>query len=155
MKAIKLTLLSVLLTLSTLAFADQAAEREAEKLLDSMGLEQILQQSMQQMLAIQIQNNPSIAPYKEVMTKFFNKHMSYESLKPDLIKIYANAFSASELKEINEFYSTPVGKKTLQKMPALMQQGGQLGAARVQQNMGELQAMIQEENKRIQAEKNN
>ena len=35
-------------------------------------------------------------------------------------------------------------------MPALMAQQAQMGAARVQENIGDLQAMIQAEAKRIQ-----
>ena len=35
-------------------------------------------------------------------------------------------------------------------MPSLMAQGGQIGAARVQANIGELQAMIKAESERLQ-----
>ena len=42
------------------------------------------------------------------------------------------------------FYKTPVGKKTLNELPALMQQGAEIGMARVQAHMPELQAMLQE-----------
>ena len=70
--------------------------------------------------------------------------MSWASLKPEFLKIYSEAFSAKELREINEFYSTDTGK-TIQSMPSLMAQGGQIGAARVQANIGELQEMIKAE----------
>ena len=75
--------------------------------------------------------------------------MSYESIKPELIKMYSEAFTASELKEIIAFYSTDVGQKSIQKMPALTAQGAQLGATRVQQNIGDLQAMIEAEAERL------
>ena len=54
-----------------------------------------------------------------------------------------------ELKELTAFYETPTGKKTIEKMPQLMAQGAQIGAARVQENMAELQAMIKEESERL------
>ena len=76
--------------------------------------------------------------------------MSYESLKPEMLKIYSEAFTADELKEINKFYATGAGKKTIEKMPTLMAQGGQIGAARVQENIGELQAMMKAEAERIE-----
>jgi hypothetical protein len=133
-----------------MSLADVASEKEAEKLLDMVGTQAVMEQSMSQMLDIQLQQNPALAPYKGVMMEFLNKNMSYESLKPDLVKMYSEEFTSSELREINAFYSTNVGKKSIEKMPKLMMQGGQLGATRVQENIGDLQAMIQAESERIQ-----
>ena len=44
-------------------------------------MEQALEQSISQMLQIQLQQNPALAPYKNIMLQFFKKHMSYENLK--------------------------------------------------------------------------
>ena len=129
--------------------ADEASEKEAEKLLDMMGMQEMMDQSVSQMLDIQLQQQPDLAPFKGVMIEFFNNNMSYESIKPELIKMYSEAFTASELKEIIAFYSTDVGQKSIQKMPALTAQGAQLGATRVQQNIGDLQAMIEAEAERL------
>lgn len=138
------------LSMSSMSLADAASEKEAEKLLDMVGTQAVMEQSMSQMLDIQLQQNPALAPYKGVMMEFLNKNMSYESLKPDLVKMYSEEFTSSELREINAFYSTDVGKKSIEKMPKLMMQGGQLGATRVQENINDLQAMIQSESERIQ-----
>jgi hypothetical protein len=138
------------LGVSSMSLADAASEKEAEKLLDMVGTQAVMEQSMSQMLDIQLQQNPALAPYKGVMMEFLNKNMSYESLKPDLVKMYSEEFTSSELREINAFYSTNVGKKSIEKMPKLMMQGGQLGATRVQENINDLQAMIQAESERIQ-----
>jgi len=124
-------------------------------MLNVMGMEGALEQSIEQTLNIQLQQNPTLAPFKGVMMKFFRKHMSYETLKPDMVKIYADAFTATELRELITFYSTPTGKKTLEKMPVLMAQGGQIGAKRVQDNIQELQQMIKDESERIQKMQNN
>ena len=138
------------LSFCLVAFADSAVEKEAEKLLNIMGMDEAFKQSMSQMLDLQLQQSPALVPYKGVMMEFFNKYMSYESLKPDILKIYAEAFTASELKEISTFYSTEAGKKTIEKMPMLMAQGGKIGATRVEENIDELQAMIKAESERIQ-----
>ena len=137
------------LIFSPLALSDEAAKKEAEKLLNTMGMESALQESISQMLDLQLQQNPALSPYKMVMMQFFKKHMSYESMKPEVIAIYVEAFNASELKAINDFYSTDVGRKTLEKMPMLMAKGGQLGMQRVQENAEELQTMIQQEAERL------
>lgn len=150
MKFTVIFLMVAALYMPALSLAESAAEKEAERLLNTMGMEEALVQSMSQMLDIQLQQNPALTPYKDVMMKFFSKYMSYESLKPDMVKMYSEVFTAKELREINVFYATDAGKKTIEKMPILIAQGGQIGATRVQENIGELQSMIEAESQRIQ-----
>ena len=138
------TLLFSALTSVQVAFAaDQAQKDAAAELLDMMELDTIMNQTIEQMLNIQVQQNPSLGgQFKDVMMKFFNKHMSYKSLKPDLVEIYAEAFSTEELRDLIAFYGTPTGAKALRVMPQLMAQSSQLGLQKVQQNAAELQRMI-------------
>ncbi len=150
MKISNLLLLLTFLYVSTPSSANTDSEKEAAKLLSLIGMEQVVEQSISQMLDIQLQQNPTLNPYKGVILEFLSKHMSYENLKPDLLKIYSDEFTASELREINRFYATDVGKKTIEKIPALMAQGSQIGAARIQENIGEFEAMIKAESERIQ-----
>lgn len=149
MKIIKITLLAVLLSFSIASFANSEAEVEAAKLMKVMDMDKVMNDSMSNMVDIQIQQQPTLAPFKSVMMKFFKKHMSWESLEFEFIYIYSQAFTAQELRELTAFYETPTGKKTIEKMPQLMAQGAQIGAARVQENMPELQAMIKEEAERL------
>ena len=116
--------------------------KAAEQMLTLMDMPNMLQQSTDQMLKLQIQQNPTIAPYESVMKAFLAKYMSWESLKPDMIKLYMDEFTEAELNEMNKFYQTPTGKKMVGKMPALMSRGAQLGTQRVQAHMSELQAAI-------------
>lgn len=145
---LKPILLIFLLLAGTQAYA--SAKSEAEKLVVALELDQSMDRGMENMLAIQMRQNPNLAPFKDVMLKFLRKHMSYKSLKPDLIRIYSEAFTEPELKEINAFYRTDVGKKAIRLMPELVNKGGQLGAQRVRENLPELQQMIQAEAARIQ-----
>jgi len=59
-----------------------------------------------------------------------------------MAKIYMAEFSESELNELTKFYQTPLGKKTIQKMPALMAKGAEIGQKRVQKHLPELQAAL-------------
>lgn len=148
MKQFKSALLLITLLFSISLFA--APVKEAEELLTLMKLEKTLTQSMDQMLQIQLQQNPALLPYKATMMKFLNKYMSYDRLKPELVKIYAESYTKKELNDLIAFYKTDTGKKSIDLMPALTAQGAQLGATLVQQNLPELQQMIQEEATRIQ-----
>ncbi len=138
------------LFLSTAAYADEGSQKEAEALLKTLHMDTLLGQSMDQMLALQIQQNPAMAPYRTIMDQFLKKYMSYESLKPDMIKLYAQTFSTQELKDLNAFYQTPTGQKAIQTMPQLMAQGAQIGNAKVQEHLPELQQQIQAEAARLQ-----
>ncbi|MFK7975328.1 MAG: DUF2059 domain-containing protein [Halioglobus sp.] len=152
MKQFRTIVLLGLFSFSSLAIADAASEKQAEILLSKLKMKNAMEQSMTNLIDLQVQQQPALGPFRGVMQDFFSKYMSYESLKPDMVKIYAEAFTANELKEINAFYETDTGKKTLEVMPTLMGQGGQLGAQRVQSNMGELREMIEAEAQRLQAE---
>ena len=94
------------------------------------------------MLAMQVQQNPALAPHQAQMKAFLSKYMSWASLKDDMAKLYMAEFSESELNELTKFYQTPVGKKTIQKMPALMAKGAEIGQKRVQEHLPELQAAL-------------
>jgi hypothetical protein len=123
--------------------ADEASHRKAaEALLSMMDMDNLLNQSVDQMLAMQVQQNPAIAPYQAQMKTFLSKYMSWASLKDDMVKLYVAEFSESELNELNKFYQTPLGKKTVQKMPGLMAKGAEIGQKRVQEHLPELQAAI-------------
>ena len=132
--------------------ADAALREEAEMLLSKMdaNIRGALQQSSNQMLEMQMNQSPSLAPYKDVMTRFFERYMSYESLKPEMVRMYTEAYTLEELKEINAFYSSKVGKKTLELMPRLVARSGQIAAAKVEDNLDELRTMIKAETLRLQ-----
>jgi len=156
MKLLNTVLMIALLTFQTFVFAEdkEDAKKQAEILLQTMQMERVFERSIAQMLNIQIQQKPELAPFKQVMLDFFKKYMSYESLKLDMINIYAEAFTASELKDINIFYRTSTGIKTIKLLPGLMAKGGQLGARRVRENITELQQMIKAEVQRLKDEEN-
>ncbi|THF58674.1 DUF2059 domain-containing protein [Pseudothauera rhizosphaerae] len=150
MKVFKSIFFVLAVAICTHASAYSESEREAERLLILLDMESLLEESMSQMLDVQLQQNPALIPYKSVMMQFFKKHMSYESLKGEMIDIYAEAFTAPELKEINAFYDSEVGKKVVRKLPGVMTRVSMLGATRVQDAIHELQAMIKAEAERLQ-----
>ena len=154
MKLLKTTIFITLIYFSSSAFAETnintEVKREAETLLETSNTKYMMEQAVEQMLQLQLQQNPALTPYREIMMKFINKHMSYNSLKPELIELYAESFTAQELRDLTAFYQTPTGQKAIQKMPELMSKGGQIGAMRIQSNIPELQQMIKQEAERLQ-----
>ena len=125
--------------------SEQTHRQAAEALLSLMDMDKLMSESIDQMLDMQVKQNPAIGQFKAQMKTFLSKYMSWASMKDDMIKIYTDEFTEQELKELLAFYQTPLGKKTVQKMPKLMAKGAELGQQRVQQHLPELQQAIQEQ----------
>ena len=121
--------------------------KAAEEMLLTMNMKQNLQESIDQMLAIQIKNNPSMQPAEATLKEFFGKYMTWDALKEDYIGIYMTEFTEKELKDMTKFFSTPSGKKMASKQSVISMKGMQLGQEKVQAHMGELQEMLQKVDK--------
>lgn len=111
-------------------------------MLEIMRMAQVLEHSIDRALEIQLQANPKLLPFRDVMREFFARYMSWKSLEEDFIRMYTETFTAQELRDIADFYRTPTGVKALSSLPALMEKGAALGQQRVQEHMGELQEMV-------------
>jgi len=150
MKHTGLAMLLCLVCFSGSVSANDAARVEAERLLDSLNMQENLDQAIDVMLDVQLKQNPNLVPYKKVMLDFLGKYMSYEALKPELITVYSTEFSTSELAEARAFYSTPTGKKFIARMPALISKNAEIGSKSVQDHLPELEQMLEKEIDRIQ-----
>lgn len=114
------------------------AEAAAEALLVEMQLETTLANSLDQMLALQIQLNPAMAESAEAMKEILADYLSFDTLKPFYIDLYVDTFTAAELRELVVFYKTPVGKKSIIEMPELFAKSAQFGMQIMQDNALEI-----------------
>lgn len=134
------------------AFGDpDTSERDAAAaVLRVMGLERSMMAGATAMVDLQIQQNPTLAPYREVMLKWVEKYMTWDAVAPALIDLYTETFTESELKELIAFYKTPTGQKTLTELPGLMQKGAALGVEIGKTHAPELEQMIRERTEEIE-----
>jgi len=56
--------------------------------------------------------------------------------------MYQQAFTEEELNAMNSFYSSPAGRKLIQRLPDLIQQRDRIAMQRLQEHIGELQQEI-------------
>jgi hypothetical protein len=92
---------------------------------------------------------PAIAAdqQKKMMDKVMEmcaEEMKWEKVKPDYINLYAETFSAEELKELIAFYQSPAGKAFMAKQPELMQKSMQLSQKSMMRLMPKIMAMSSE-----------
>ena len=74
--------------------------------------------------------------------RFFEENFKWEEIEPQIVKLYVQAFTESELRDIVAFYETPTGRKAVSQEPLLMQQGVAIAMSRVQANMPEFQRRV-------------
>ena len=121
-----------------------------ETLLDMFDMEETLKQSVDQMVVLQVQQNPQLGLYRDVLRKFYAKHMSWDKLKEEFIAIYMDEFSEDEIRELIVFYRTQTGQKVIKKLPLLMSKCAQIGNKRIRDKMPEWYRMLQDETERLQ-----
>ena len=124
--------------------AGEQEEAAAVELLAATQFEARYSEAIDVAVDTAIQMQPELEAHKETLRKFYEKHMSAAALRPDVIKLYTDVFTAEELKELTLFYKTEIGQKTLDKVPEIMQRCMMLSQTRVMENIGELETMITE-----------
>ena len=122
-------LLTVVLGLSPcLAVGDEHSHRKAaEDLLLALEVDKSLPKVVEQVVENQVQHNPQLAPQRDVLQRFLTTYLHWERVKEETITAYTHEFTEPELKQLTEFYATPLGKKASEKMPQLAFIAGQLG----------------------------
>ena len=115
------------------------AIKAAEKLADLIGIKDQMKASFDAMLPLinqqatqlKLSDNEKTALIT-IYRDWFHIDMDLDKLYKETIVLYAKAFTIDEINQLIEFYKTPVGKKTLIKLPFLMQEGVKLGQLEAQ-----------------------
>src|SRR5215510_13508689 len=122
----------------------QSHRKAAENLLLVMEVDESLPKVVEQVVENQTQQNPQLAPQREVLQRFLTKYVNWASVKEDTITAYTQEFTEPELKKLTEFYKTPLGKKASEKMPQLAYIAGQIGLKKAQANQAELRQILED-----------
>ena len=145
------TILSaVLLTFSALAgpaFSEEELKKShrqaAADLLKLMDAENQAMAGANAMADVMLQSNPMLGPFRDVITDWSAKVMTWDNMMPKMVALYAETYTEGELKELIAFYSTKLGQKMIRVTPELTRKGAMIGSELAQQHMGELQAAIE------------
>jgi uncharacterized protein len=157
MKRIAL-LLILALSLPLTARADDASRRDkAKELLILLHTDRLLQQMMESIKQQSISMSGQMATHANTpeqqarldafRTKVFGlieSQLSYASLEPDYVKLYADNFTDEELDGILAFYKSPAGKSMIEKLPALTAQSFQLAQTRMTTLIPQIKQMVQD-----------
>jgi hypothetical protein len=132
--------------------APASSHRKATlELLEVMGLEKNAMAGASAMLNVMLDQNEELQPYRDVFMKWAETTLSWDKIGPCMTELYMKTFTEAEIRELIAFYRTPTGKKTLETMPMLMQEGAKIGADIAQEHQGELEAAIMARQKELSA----
>jgi TonB family protein len=155
----RITLLLILaLSLPLTARADDASRRDkAKQLLILIHTDRLLQQMMDAVMNQftttthqLVGNNATTAQlarmddFQKQLVDLIKSNLSYASLEPDYIKLYADNFSDEELDGILAFYKSPAGQSMIEKLPAITTQSMKLGQTRVTALLPQIRQMVQD-----------
>lgn len=129
--------------LASVAYADEPPEDEAlqelsalmkmDKLVDSMYSQiEVMLQNMSTNMGVKPDEQTIFDEYYSKMVLVMKQEMSWEKFEKPLLGIYAKHFSAQEIQDMITFYKSQTGKKSIEKMPELMQESMILGQKMVQ-----------------------
>ncbi|MDA7088342.1 DUF2059 domain-containing protein [Pseudomonas sp. SA3-5] len=79
--------------------------------------------------------------------------VSWDQLKPEMVKLYTSNFNEQELQDLISFYQSPVGQKVLQKMPMLTAQAAQLTQGKLQVAVPKVNKLLAEMSAELEPKK--
>ena len=120
-------ILFFLLPASTLAeSADNQKTAAIHRLLEVTGAIAMCSQMVDQLLAIQAQAQPAIPA--EVWTDI-REEIDFSEFEPAMVHIYDKHFSAEEIQGLLAFYESDIGRRFIEKQPAIVQDSMAAGQA--------------------------
>jgi len=116
--------------------------KAAQALVEIMNMKVTFEQGKEAMIKAQVQSNPSLAQFEDLMRQFVEKYLTWDQVEGKFVNIYADIFTESEIRELIQLYQTPTGKKLLTSMPDIMNRSMQITQQQLQPHLPELQRQI-------------
>ncbi len=118
---------SVLFLTLSISFAHAqtpATDQTVLELMKVTGASEMGKQMMQQMMPSLKKMTPQVP---ESFWTDFMKEVNPDQMTALVVPIYKKHFTEEDLRQIIQFYNSPVGKKTIQQMPQIMQESIAVG----------------------------
>lgn len=81
---------------------------------------------------------------RQVLREFMEENFRYEDLEPEFIRVYAQAFTEQELRDLAAFYRTPLGQRVVETLPEITAASQRIAMERMQTLMPQLMQAVME-----------
>ena len=92
-----------------------------------------------------------VEKYMGKLLDLMQEEMSWEKLKDDYIRIYMSVYTEEEIQELIKFYQSPVGQKTIEQTPILMEQSMEISQKYLMNTWPKIQALSEEMQAELEA----
>jgi|GEM_PF-1216381 len=140
-------------TNTTQSTPKMASIEDGYKLLESMRVKNNYEAIIERITNMQIKQNPTLQEVRPTIQAFFKKSMGWDSVKEDIANLYIKHYTAKEIDELNAFYNSPTGQKSLDIMPQLASTGAIIQQNKLMANMKDLKAMVAQELKKLNSKR--
>ncbi|HEY4325437.1 MAG TPA: DUF2059 domain-containing protein [Mucilaginibacter sp.] len=82
--------------------------------------------------------------FEDEMNTFFNKYLPFDGYLDITAKMYAGLFTEVELKQLTDFYKSPIGQKVVAVLPQVLQKAMLLDHNLLIEHSDELQGIVNE-----------
>ncbi len=142
---------------SFIAFAqadDQSKHKAIDKLMQITNVEstidglyeqmEAMMQSMGDQMGVGPAEQPILDEYHSSMRMIMQTEMSWEQMKQPMTALYAKHFSEEEINDMIAFYQSETGRKTIEKMPVVMQESMAISQQLVQNALPKIQQVTEQ-----------
>lgn len=92
-----------------------------------------------------------LANFESKMLATFKAESGWETMKPELVALYAKTYTEEEIDSILAFYKSPAGQAMIEKTPEIIAQSSAIAQGHFQTMQPKLQALFLEFKKEIDA----
>lgn len=103
------------------------------------------------MMGMPPEAKPEIDRVRSELRAWWSELFSWDEMRNVYADLYMAVFSEQELRELVEFYRSPIGRKLITRMPELMQRSMQASMERVQRLMPEFQRRFEAAMREVEA----
>jgi uncharacterized protein len=128
-------------------------QQAAVELMEVMHVDRTVQNGLDIMIKAQLQANPQLAPYEDLLRGFLSKYLAWEVLRQDYAQLYVDAYTEPELKELTAFYRSAIGQKVIVSLPEIMRKGAALGQSKVTDHLDELKELVAKRAQELESQK--
>jgi hypothetical protein len=135
---------------------DKTARPDIDELLTLTRVQKMSEGAIEQMknmmagVAKQTNVSPDVAEktkgMQDKMFALIESELSWDKMKVEYTRVYAEVFTPEEVKGLIAFYKTPAGQAFLDKQPLLMQKTMEMTQKRMMEMTPKIQEMIKQEN---------
>ena len=126
--------------------ADENSYRKAaEELFDGLQYNKSLEAMIDSCVELAVKQSPEYAQHRAALRRAYAKVYDLKEVRREVVSLVMKEFTEKELRELTDFYRTPLGKKMIAKMPELTKRSYEASMKMMEAKQDEFRRVLAEE----------